>query len=137
MAFRNGSLLSLPRVRSSSYGLSNLAFRGVLMWSSLPQSLKQCVSVAIIKAEIKSFKGPTCVSAIYVDYGIIPSIYSYNKYCNKYNKTLFALVRLDFISSLNYYLTFLNQLIKQSKHVRRLVDSAKRTYYKLVLSSKL
>ena len=57
---RSGPSLSLPTARTTTYGLSNLVFRGSLTWNSLPHSLKVSTSLEAFKANIGNFKGLKC-----------------------------------------------------------------------------
>ena len=57
---RSGNTLKLPQANTQRYGLNSLAFRGSLLWNTLPNSLKSAKSVSDFKRKIKSWVGSTC-----------------------------------------------------------------------------
>ena len=57
---RSGSLLMLPRAKTTTYGTSSLTFRGSILWNSLPDTIKSSPSVVCFKRSIKEWKGENC-----------------------------------------------------------------------------
>ena len=54
------NLLQLPKVKTSTYGLSSLSFRGSILWNTLPDSNKSVQNISIFKRMIKTWKGEKC-----------------------------------------------------------------------------
>ena len=51
------NLLQIPKVKTSTYGLSSLSFRGSILWITLPDSNKSVHNIKIYKIMIKNWKG--------------------------------------------------------------------------------
>ena len=52
--------LQLPKVRTTIYGTENIQLRGCSLWSSLPNSLKDCDTLQQFKRRIKEWDGICC-----------------------------------------------------------------------------
>ena len=63
-SLRSGGSLILPPTKTQKFGLRSIAFRGSLLWGSLPLSLKSAESIKLFKAQIKSWTGNTCTCHI-------------------------------------------------------------------------
>ena len=61
---RSGNRLYLPSARTQTFGLNSLAFRGSLLWNSLPPSLKSIESSKLFKIKLKSWSGVNCTCKI-------------------------------------------------------------------------
>ena len=61
---RSGNRLYLPPTRTQTFGLNSLAFRGSLLWNSLPPDLKSVDSFKSFKAKIKNWSGVNCTCKI-------------------------------------------------------------------------
>ena len=53
---RKGDIVCLPPTRSSCYGSNSLAFRGSLLWISLPSNVKQSHDLEEFKLQLKEFR---------------------------------------------------------------------------------
>ena len=54
---RISNLLTLPKKYSTiTYGLHSLKYRGSATWNSLPDSLKACNSVSVLKCKLKEYE---------------------------------------------------------------------------------
>ena len=51
---RKGDIVYLPPVRSSCYGINSLAFRGSLLWNSLPNNVKQSHNLEEFKLKLRN-----------------------------------------------------------------------------------
>ena len=51
---RSGSLLQLPTAKTTTYGTSSLAFRGSILWNSLPDTIKDSPCINKFKLLIKN-----------------------------------------------------------------------------------
>jgi hypothetical protein len=59
-SLRSGKTLKLPTTNTQRYGLNSLAFRGSMLWNSLPSSLKVAKNLAEFKRKVKNWVGDTC-----------------------------------------------------------------------------
>ena len=57
---RSGTLLQLPKAKTTTYSTSSLAFRVSILWNSLPGTIKDSASVDKFKILIKEWKGDNC-----------------------------------------------------------------------------
>lgn len=57
---RSGKTLKLPPTHTRRYGLNSLIFRGSLLWNTLPNSLKESISLAEFRHRIKGWTGDAC-----------------------------------------------------------------------------
>ena len=53
--------LQLPKVKTTTYGIENIEFRGHHLWSSLPKEIKDSNTLAEFKRKIKLWNGNTCI----------------------------------------------------------------------------
>ena len=51
---RKRNIVYLPPARSSSYGVNSLAFRGSLLWNSLPRNVKQNHNLEEFKLKLRN-----------------------------------------------------------------------------------
>ena len=51
------SLLVLPQISSSNYGINSIIFRGSLLWNSVPDYTKSSSTLAKFKVNIKDWQG--------------------------------------------------------------------------------
>ena len=51
------NLLQVPKVKTSTYGLSSISFRGSMLWNTLLDSIKSAQSTKSFKTMIKNWKG--------------------------------------------------------------------------------
>ena len=51
------NLLQVPKLKTSTYGISSLSFRGSILWNTLPDSNKSVHNIKIFKTIIKNWKG--------------------------------------------------------------------------------
>ena len=58
------NLLQVPKVKTSTYGLSSLSFRGSMLWNTLSDSIKSAQSTKSFKTMIKNWKGEKCCCSI-------------------------------------------------------------------------
>ena len=61
---REGDIVYLPPARFSCYGINTLAFRGSLLWNSLPSNVKQSHNLEEFKLKLRNLGNIhcTCVS---------------------------------------------------------------------------
>ncbi len=57
---RSGYKFFQPRVRSTTYGLHFLRYRGPKLWNALPSSTKQSENITSLKSNLASYKGVPC-----------------------------------------------------------------------------
>ena len=57
---RKSNLLTLPKIKSSSYGIDSLLFRGSILWNTIPDYIKSSNSLSAFKLKIKNWKGELC-----------------------------------------------------------------------------
>ena len=57
---RNGRHWVIPNVRTVSYGLESVSYRGPKIWEMLPKEIKEVNSLAAFKTRIKTWKSPEC-----------------------------------------------------------------------------
>ena len=60
-SLRNENHLRLPKVKTTTYGIENIQYRGCHLWSSLPSEIKDSNTLAEFKRKIKSWKENTCI----------------------------------------------------------------------------
>ena len=65
---RDTSILSIPKVNYTHYGLKTLSGYGAIIWNTLPVSLKSGLSLYEFKQMIKSWDGPSCCCSICILY---------------------------------------------------------------------
>ena len=58
-SLRNENHLRLPKVKTTTYGIENIQYRGCHLWSSLLSEIKDSNTIAEFKRKIKSWKGNT------------------------------------------------------------------------------
>ena len=56
--------LILPKCKTMNYGTNTVYFKGVLLWKSLPNSIKDSLNVETFKSRIKKWKPETCTCKI-------------------------------------------------------------------------
>ena len=61
---REGSKLVLPKIKSSRFRINSLQFRGSLLWSNLPVSVKSCQSLNVFKLELKNMVSIHCTCQV-------------------------------------------------------------------------
>ena len=61
---RNKTLLDLPKAASTTYGTNSLAFKGGLIWNTLPNYIKSSSSLKIFTKQIKLWNGENCTCKI-------------------------------------------------------------------------
>ena len=59
-SLRNLNNLHLPKVRITIYGTENIQYRGCLLWSSLPDFLKNCSTIQELKRKVKQWNSDSC-----------------------------------------------------------------------------
>ena len=57
---RISSLLILPQISSSNYGINSIKFRGSILWNSVPDYIKSSSTLAKFKVNIKEWQGQLC-----------------------------------------------------------------------------
>ena len=60
----NGSKLTLPKTKSSRFGINSLRFRGSLLWNNLPMTLKNCQDLNEFKQELKNLGNIHCTCLV-------------------------------------------------------------------------
>ena len=63
-SLRSGHLLKIPSVRTKTYGINSLLFRGSLLLNTVPNTIKTASSLATFKNGLKSWSGKLCNCAI-------------------------------------------------------------------------
>jgi len=63
-SLRNGSKLTLPKTKSSRFGINSLRFRGSLLWNNLPMTLKNCQDLNEFKQELKNLGNIHCTCLV-------------------------------------------------------------------------
>ena len=59
------NLLQVAKVKTSTYGLSSISFRGSMLWNTLSEdSIKSAQSTKSFKTMIKNWKGEKCCCSI-------------------------------------------------------------------------
>ena len=61
---RKGDIVYLPPARSSCYGINSLAFRGSLLWNSLPSNVKQSRNLEEFKLRLKNLGSTHCACVV-------------------------------------------------------------------------
>ena len=61
---RKGDIVYLPPARSSRYGITSLAFRGGLLWNSLPSNVKQSQNLEELKLKLKNLGNIHCICVV-------------------------------------------------------------------------
>ena len=61
---RKGDIVYLPPARSSCYGINSLAFRGSLLWISLPSNIKQSHNSEEFKLKLWNLGNIHCTCAV-------------------------------------------------------------------------
>ena len=57
---RISSLLVVPQISSSNYGINSIIFRGSILWNSVPDYIKSSSTLAKFKVNTKEWKGQLC-----------------------------------------------------------------------------
>ena len=74
-SLQNTNHLQLLKVRTTIYGAENIQFRGCLLWSSLPSSLKDSSTIQEFKRQIKQRNGDSCTCRLCIvfikDLGVV------------------------------------------------------------------
>ena len=52
--------LSVLRVNRTTFGIKSVRYKGIILWSSLPEHIKTAENLEIFKRLIKTWEGPTC-----------------------------------------------------------------------------
>ena len=58
--FRHGNDSQLQKVNTATYGIETISFLGNILWSALPNIIKQASTLSIFKSHIKCWKGDNC-----------------------------------------------------------------------------
>ena len=61
---RKGDIVYLPPARSSCYGINTLAFRGSLLYNSLPSKVKQSHNLEELKLELTNLGNIHCTCVV-------------------------------------------------------------------------
>ena len=61
---RKEDIVYLPPARSSCYGINSLAFRGSLLWKSLPSNVKQSHNLEEFKLKLKNLQKIHCTCVV-------------------------------------------------------------------------
>ena len=61
---RKGDIVYLPPARSSCYGINSLAFRGSLVWNSLPSNVKQSYNLEEFKLKFRNLGNIHCTCVV-------------------------------------------------------------------------
>ena len=61
---QKGDIVYLPPARSSYYGINSLAFRGSLLWNSLPSKVKQNHNLEEFKLKLKNLGNIHCTCVV-------------------------------------------------------------------------
>ena len=61
---RKGDIVYLAPARSSCYGITSLAFRGSLLWNSLPSNVKQSHDLEEFKLKLKNLGNFHCICVV-------------------------------------------------------------------------
>ncbi len=61
--FSSGSTVSLkqPKCNTVTYGLNSFRYKGATIWNDLPNKIKNSITLAKFKNQIKKWQGPTCL----------------------------------------------------------------------------
>ena len=62
--FLQGDIVYLPPARSSRYGINSPAFRGDLLWNSLPSNVKQSHNLEEFKLKLKNLRNIHCICVV-------------------------------------------------------------------------
>ena len=54
------NLVKLPQIKTHTFGLNSVTFRGSILWNALGDDIKICENVAAFKKKIKTWKGANC-----------------------------------------------------------------------------
>ena len=57
-------LVNLPKAVSTTYGTNSLAFKGSLIWNTLPNFIKDSPSLTVFLNRIKEWNGENCTCNI-------------------------------------------------------------------------
>ena len=60
-SLRSENHLRLPKVKTTTYGIENIQYRGCHLWSSLPREIKDSNTLAEFKRKLKSWDGSICI----------------------------------------------------------------------------
>ncbi len=58
--FRSSTILKQPAFNGITYGLNSFRYKAPKIWNSLPNNIKNAVSLVQFKNMIKSWEGPKC-----------------------------------------------------------------------------
>ena len=58
---RSKNHLQSPNVTTAKHGIENIQYIGHHLWASLPEEIKDSVTLTNFKQKIKSWKGGTCI----------------------------------------------------------------------------
>jgi len=61
---RNKMLINLPKAESTTFGTNSLAFKGSLIWNTLPNFIKASPTQSIFLKRIKTWNGENCTCKI-------------------------------------------------------------------------
>ena len=61
---REGDIVYLPPARFSCYGINTLAFRGSLLWNSLPSNVKQSHNLEEFKLKLRNLGNIHCTCVV-------------------------------------------------------------------------
>ena len=61
---RTKNLLHLPKRSANTFGVNSLAFKGALLWNTLPDTIKDANTTAIFKRGTKEWSGQNCIFKI-------------------------------------------------------------------------
>ena len=67
-SLRNNRIWEVPSVRTVSYGIETIKYRGPKTWHLLPKDIKEFNSLAEFKAKIKNWKPTGCTCRLYKIY---------------------------------------------------------------------
>ena len=57
---RNNNELVLPRIKTVNFGSESIRYRGLQLWFSLPQDIRNTESLSLFKSKIKKWHGEDC-----------------------------------------------------------------------------
>ena len=61
---RKGDIVYLPPARSPCYGINSLAFRGILLWNSLPCNVKKIHNLEKFNLKLKNLGNIRCTCVV-------------------------------------------------------------------------
>ena len=63
-SLRKRDIVYVPPARSSCYGINSLAFRGSLLWNSLPSNVKQSHNLEEFKLKLRNLGNVHCTCVV-------------------------------------------------------------------------